>query len=189
MKDKTLKDKAIDIKGKKYILISDRVIFFNETYPNGCIQTEQLESTDRVEFKAIVIPDASEPARFFTGHSQAVWGEGYINKSSALENAETSAVGRALGMMGIGVLDSIASVDEINKAVAQEKNYDPSIEKAPFCSACGKQAIKAKTQAGRLFWSCPDWKTHKDAGVKPEMVQTQEELAPEIKDFVNSLPK
>jgi transcriptional regulator NrdR family protein len=39
-----------------------------------------------------------------------------VNKTAALENAETSAVGRALAMMGIGVIESIASVDEINKA-------------------------------------------------------------------------
>ena len=37
--DKSLKDKAIDIKGKKYVLVSDRVLYFNENYPNGCIQT------------------------------------------------------------------------------------------------------------------------------------------------------
>ena len=37
--NKTLVDKAIDIKGKKYVLVSDRVMYFNEKYPNGCIQT------------------------------------------------------------------------------------------------------------------------------------------------------
>ncbi len=187
MKQDALKKKAINIKGKKYILVSDRVIFFNEAYPNGCIQTEQLESTDRVEFKAKVIPDASIPDRFFTGHSQAVWGDGNVNRSSALENAETSAVGRALGMMAIGVLDSIASVDEINKAVAQGLSYDPSMERAPFCSICGKQAMKAKTKQGRVFWTCPDWMKHKEAGVKPEMVQKKEELAPEIQDFMKDM--
>ena len=34
-----LKDKAIDIKGKQYVLVSDRVLYFNETYPNVCIIT------------------------------------------------------------------------------------------------------------------------------------------------------
>jgi hypothetical protein len=42
--------------------------------------------------KAIVIPDMENPDRCFTGYSQAKWGDGYINKTSALENAETSAV-------------------------------------------------------------------------------------------------
>lgn len=119
MSDKSLSDKAIDIKGKQYVLVSDRIIYFNETCPNGCIQTELISTPDApmVVMKATVIPDVTESKmRAFTGYSQATWGEGYINKTSALENCETSAVGRALAMMGIGVIDSIASVDEINKA-------------------------------------------------------------------------
>lgn len=109
-----LKDKAIDIKGKKYVLVSDRVLAFNEIYPKGSIKTKLLKwEGDTIVVKAIVIP---EEGREFNGLAQETVGEGYINKTSALENAETSAVGRALAMMGIGVIDSIASVDEINKA-------------------------------------------------------------------------
>jgi len=36
-----------------------------------------------------------------TGHASEVIGEGHVNKTSALENAETSAIGRALASMGI----------------------------------------------------------------------------------------
>ena len=43
--DKSLKNRAIDIKGKKYVLVSDRVLYFNENYPNGSIQTTR-ESVD-----------------------------------------------------------------------------------------------------------------------------------------------
>lgn len=114
---KDLKEKAIDIKGKKYVLVSDRVLFFNETYPEGSIMTELVSKPedDTVIIKATVKP-AMDGIRAFTGYSQATWDDGYINKTSALENAETSAVGRALAFMGIGVIESIASVDEINKA-------------------------------------------------------------------------
>lgn len=110
-----LSKKSIDIKGKKYILVSDRVLAFNEFYPNGSIQTKIEDDGTKVLASAKVTPDCKFPERFFTGNSQATWGDGYINKTSALENAETSAVGRALALMGIGVLDSIASVDEIKK--------------------------------------------------------------------------
>ena len=118
MTDKQLKNKAIDIKGKKYVLVSDRVLFFNEQYPNGCITTQRImmEEPGTEVFKATVITDCTHPERYFTGYSQAKWWKWYINETSALENAETSAVWRALAMMGIGVIDSIASVDEINKA-------------------------------------------------------------------------
>lgn len=116
-----LKDKAIDIKGKQYVLVSDRVIAFNDTYKNGVIQTKLLSSfdADMVVMMAKVIPDMDKPERYFTGYSQATWGDGMVNKTAALENCETSAVGRALGFMGIGVLDSIASADEVKKAQTQ----------------------------------------------------------------------
>ena len=121
---KDLKEKAVDIKGKKYVLVSDRIIYFNETYKNGSISSELVSEplSDVIIIKASVRPDLSQPERVFTGYAQEKVGDGYINKTSALENAETSAVGRALAMMGIGVIDSIASVDEINKATNRNVN-------------------------------------------------------------------
>lgn len=113
-----LKNKAIDIKWKKYVLVSDRVLYFNENYPNWAITTERYTEDEMEVIKATVIPDVSTPLRCFTWYSQATWWDGYINKTSALENAETSAVGRALAFMGIWVIDSIASADEMNKAWA-----------------------------------------------------------------------
>lgn len=122
--DKSLKNKAIDIKGKQYVLVSDRILYFNENYVDGSITTELVSqpSDELVVIKATVRPNTSD--RAFTGYSQAKWGDGYINKTSALENCETSAVGRALAMMGIGVIDSIASVDEIKKA--EQPAYQPN---------------------------------------------------------------
>jgi hypothetical protein len=109
---------TVNIKGKPYVLVSDRVAYFNKHFPNGSITTQLISEANAKEIvvKAVVIPDVKEQCRCFTGYSQAVKGEGYINQTSALENAETSAVGRALGFMGIGVIDSIASADEMVKA-------------------------------------------------------------------------
>ena len=112
-------DKAIKIKGKDYVLVKDRVLAFNEYYPNGCIITERLSEWDMEIFKATVTPDCDKPERKFTWYSQAKWAEDKwkmdINITAAMENAETSAVGRALAMMGIGVIDSVASADEMRK--------------------------------------------------------------------------
>jgi len=143
MKEKSLKAKAVDIKGKEYILVKDRVLYFNEQYANGYITTELLSQPldGTIVIKALVYPDVGS-GKCFTGHAQEVIGDGYINKTSAMENAETSAVGRALAMMGIGVLDSIASVDEINKAKNREtidiKDFDPATEKVTFGKHKGK---------------------------------------------------
>jgi len=130
---KDLRQKAIKIQGKDYVLVSDRVIFFNETYPAGCIIPEIVEYSDqgKIVMKAHVYPEGvKEGERVFTGHAQEIEGTNHINKTSALENAETSAVGRALAMMGIGVIDSIASVDEIKKAKNREKTAKKESPKA-----------------------------------------------------------
>lgn len=113
--DKSLSDKAIQIQGKDYVLVSDRIIYFNEHYPKGSIKTELITDPLADIVVVLAIVDTGNGTSF-TGHSQAVKGAGFINKTAALENAETSAVGRALAMMGIGVIDSVASADEVNKA-------------------------------------------------------------------------
>jgi hypothetical protein len=165
MDDKSLSSKAVDIKGKQYVLVSDRVLYFNEKYPNGSIETELLSEPhdDRVVVKASVYPNKFElptgtPFRCFVGHSQAVIGEGMVNKTAALENAETSAVGRALAFMGIGVIESVASADEIHKATApvtrqeapratktQERHPNPPVYKSPAA-----RELDAKTRIVEL---------------------------------------
>lgn len=124
--DKSLKYKAIKIQGKSYVLVSDRVIYFNDNYQNGSITTVLISgiTSEEIIIRATITPDTDKPERYFTGYSQAIKGQGYINKTSALENAETSAVGRALAMMGIGVIDSIASIDEINKTTHYPKTAE-----------------------------------------------------------------
>lgn len=122
MTDKSLQDKAISIKGKEYVQVKDRVNFFNDTYPKGMIQTQIVSDGERVVVRAKVTPDVSVPERYFTGISAS-------NPSKSIEAqvphevAETSAVGRALGFLGIGVIDSIASVDEMHK-VKTWNNYE-----------------------------------------------------------------
>lgn len=119
---KDLKEKAINIKGKQYVQVADRIIYFNENYKFPQIETSYVLDGSMFIVKAVVSYSSEdlvskERIRLsFTGHSQAIVGDGMVNKTAALENAETSAVGRALAMMGIGVIESIASVDEINKA-------------------------------------------------------------------------
>ena len=162
---KDLKNKAIDIKGKKYVLVSDRILYFNETYKNGMIQTSMKSDSgaNQVVIMAKVTPDSDKLDRYFTGYSQAVVGEGLVNKTAALENAETSAVGRALAMMGIGVIDSVASVDEMNKAGATptfkpEPNdiMDKAMTEQKVCGKCGAKMVK-NPNTGNWFCSEKCW--------------------------------
>lgn len=164
--NKDLKEKAIDIKGKSYVLVSDRVRYFNESYPKGCIKNQLVSQPEAkmVVIRSIVIPDISIPERYFTGYSQATWGDGLVNKTAALENCETSAVGRALAMMGIGVIDSIASADEMNKAGVSNGSkpiYQTDEERMEFkdakCTKCGSPMNISKS-TGKPYCSALCWK-------------------------------
>jgi hypothetical protein len=165
MTDKTLKSKAIKIQDKEYVLVSDRVIYFNDKYPMGSISTRMVYNQNgRVVIRAKVTPDISVPNRYFTGYSQADEKQGFINKTAAIENCETSAVGRAVGMMGIGVLDSIASADEVKKAsYALPEPPEMTIGGQTLisvgkCQKCGAEmriSKKGKRYCSALCWQKP----------------------------------
>ena len=107
---------TIDIKGKDYVMVKDRILYFNEMYKNGSITTHLVNYEDnQAVVKAKVTPNIENKDGYFTGYSQAKDGAGMMG-AVALEVAETSAVGRALAMMGIGIVDSIASADELVKS-------------------------------------------------------------------------
>lgn len=169
--EKSLTNKAIDIKGKKYVLVADRIVYFNEEYKNGMIQTSILsgEDSERIIIKALVYPDADKLGRYFTGHSQAKWGDGFINKTSAVENAETSAIGRALAMMGIGVIDSVSSVDEIKKA-----------------EQSGNQEVDKFAVAKNIINSCKDQTKLDEFVVK---ISTSKNFTDKQKEYLTSLIK
>ena len=127
--------KTINIKGKDYVPVNERIQYFNETYPEGRITTEVQYDGDYVRVKAVVTPNVEKSERCFTGHAEEDRKQGNINKTNATENAETSAIGRALGLMGIGILDAIASADE----VAQMLGSNPEIRTLIVSSIRGER--------------------------------------------------
>ena len=102
---------SIKIHGKEYITVAERVAEAHEKLKGKfSVVTEVLCHTP-VVVRAVVTIDENE----FTGISAANPSKA-IEKMSPYEVAETSAVGRALGFAGFGIVDGIASADEINKA-------------------------------------------------------------------------
>lgn len=123
---------SINIHGKDYITVAERLITFHKKYPNSKIETVvDYPDTETVRCKATVWPDTDNQFRCFTGHAEENRKATMINKTSAVENCETSAVGRALAMLGISIDKGIASAEEIqiakNKELAgKEKSEKPT---------------------------------------------------------------
>ena len=110
--------KKIDIKGKDYVMVNERIKFFRGLYPSGSILTEMVHNVEGVcIFKTSIIVDEKILA---VGHACEKDGSSFINKTSYIENCETSSVGRALGIMGIGIDTSIASFEEVENAKTQQ---------------------------------------------------------------------
>ena len=110
--------KTIDVKGKKYIMVNERVKAFRQICPDGQILTEIVSMTpEAVAIKASVICDGVVLA---TGTAFEEKTSSHINKTSYVENCETSAVGRALGFLGIGIDDSMGSADEVANAILNQ---------------------------------------------------------------------
>lgn len=109
-----------------YIQVNDRIAEFYKKYPEGSIQTEIVTNLDgQVIFKAYAYrnQDDKRPA---TGHAMEKEGSTYINKTSHIENCETSAVGRALAMLGFEIKKSVASREEVQNARNNQENKKPA---------------------------------------------------------------
>lgn len=106
---------TMDIKGKDYVLVNERVKAFRMLYPDGTITTEILSNDNGVVVMQAKIIGGGQ--LLATGLAYEKESSNYINKTSYIENCETSAVGRALGFIGIGIDTAIASYEEVQNAV------------------------------------------------------------------------
>ena len=118
--------KPTDIKGKDYAEVAQRIKAFRMVYPNGGITTNIVSLENGiVTIKATVANE--EGAIIATGYAQEKESSNYINKTSYIENCETSAVGRALGFCGFGIDVSISSADEVANAIANQPTLDEKL--------------------------------------------------------------
>ena len=128
----------VDIKGKLYVTVATRVEIFRKHFgERGAISTDVLHQDDhRVVVRAEISIHKPDSAKWVlaTGHAEEYRGDGYINKTSAMENCETSAVGRALSAAGLsgGEYASSFEVDNAinNKSKAASKKATPEAKKA-----------------------------------------------------------
>lgn len=114
-----------DIKGKEYAEVNQRVKAFRMLYPNGAITTDIVSLNDGIVVIKATVQD-EEGKTLATGYAYEKENSTFINKTSFIENCETSAVGRALGMCGIGIDVSIASYEEVANAIENQKKEAPN---------------------------------------------------------------
>lgn len=114
----------VEIHGKVYLTVARRIDDFRKStsYKNWSIETTKVEAQDPYVVIKATIRNA-ENRIVATGYAEESRAYGKINKTSALENAETSAVGRALAFLGLGGSE-IASADEVSNAIAHGSAKD-----------------------------------------------------------------
>ena len=125
--------KTTDIRGKAYSEVSQRIKAFRMVYPDGFIHNTMLSNENGVcVFR-------SEVGYFTEDGSERVLGVGtayekesanFINKTSYIEVCETSACGRALGMVGFGIDVSVSSADEVQTAINNQEQKEKPTPKA-----------------------------------------------------------
>ena len=112
--------KATPIKGKDYAEVNQRIKAFRMVYPQGMIKTDIESLVDGVcVMRAEVYTDNG--VLLGTGTAYEKEDSSFINKTSFIENCETSAVGRALGMAGFGIDVSVASAEEVQNAINNQE--------------------------------------------------------------------
>ena len=130
--------KTVDIKGKAYVTVNERVKYFREHFTGYKLISEIVYQNDAkyltwkegeetkgawrsadICFKSSILNENNDVVA--TGYAMEKKEDSYINKTSYVENCETSSWGRALANFAIGVDDSVASADEVAKAKKNQK--------------------------------------------------------------------
>lgn len=166
--------RTTDIKGKDYAEVNQRIKAYRMCYPNGCITTEIISIENGVVLMKTTVTN-EEGAVIGTGYAYEKENSTFINKTSYIENCETSAVGRALGMCGFGIDTSVASYEEVANAIENQKE-ESTTKKAP------KTPNKAQNNGYNQFS-----KGNATINQEEQKIQNSTKMSAEQLSFVNSM--
>ena len=131
----------IDMRGKDYAMVPERVTAFRKLFPEGFITTEIVAMEGPVvlmKAKAGYYREDGTEVILATGMAREERGKGMVNSTSHIENAETSAVGRCLGFIGLGLNGGgICSAEELVNAITAQKQMEEDFKNT-------KKEIEAK---------------------------------------------
>lgn len=187
--------KTINIKGKEYVTVNERLKEFRNNFKDYSLVTEIVElGTDFATVKAAII-DNNGVTRA-TGLARETVAKSPINKYAFLENCETSAMGRALGNFGIGIDDAICTAEELLVKMSQEEKPEKSdfAKEAAAAKAAQTKAINKAIAAGASNYEQP--KPQKPLSeryeaslkwLKEQTPETYREASKSKIDYVNNL--
>lgn len=146
-----------------YVTVAERIEQFYAAYPQGRLLTSIIEHDREAGFvliRAEAYRNAEDIMPASTGHAFEVRGEGFVNKTSYLENCETSSVGRALALLGFEVRRGIASREEMEKSARGAAAPKQKAAAQPATAAAAEQPQASLDAQIKQAW--------KDAGYEPE---------------------
>lgn len=161
-----------------YETVEARLARFWEEFPNGQVFTSVHHyDENRVVFKAEVYRDITDPRPVATGHAEEVRDASPVNRTSHVENAETSAIGRALANWKFQSKTSPRpSREEMQKVARAEQPKQPEKLTADFVTkfrdACTKKGVDPQEVA-------------KQAGV--DLNELRDSDAPKLRDAFKTL--
>ena len=118
---RTASIQTIELEGGKYVMVHERIKFIAEHFVHEIeTSSEFIENLNSWKVKAVLKIHEDGNVFGYSGTAIEKIGSSDVNSSSALENAETSAIGRACAFAGFGIEERIASMDEI-QGVEREK--------------------------------------------------------------------
>ena len=148
------KFKTTNIRGKQYVEVNERIKFFRqeEQYKNWTLMSEFTAlDAEQAVCKATIADTGGRVIA--VGHAHEERSSSNINKTSYVENCETSAIGRALAMLGIGIDTSIASANEVQDAISKQDSSASAQDGAPVENIMDKAVsyIKSATDKQKAF--------------------------------------
>lgn len=131
-----------------YVPVKERVAAFRATYPSGRIVTELVSRAEAcVTFRTMIYRTVDEPAPAATGWASEREGDGEINTTACLENAETSSVGRALANLGFSTSRQLPGGGPSEAATGKSAARPAAPVATPSIRSPRHEAVEAEADA------------------------------------------
>ncbi|MCG3696044.1 hypothetical protein L5F39_00345 [Aliarcobacter butzleri] len=151
---------TIDIDGKSYTTVANRINIFRKYFSDYSIVTNILNDD---EIKVVVQTKITTPSGVViaTGLAEEFRGKNIINTTSALENAETSSIGRALACLSLGGSE-YASANEVENAISQQEQIKQNNNQR----TTNQQSYQPQRQTQNQYQHQKDFSTLINAGLQ-----------------------